>query len=67
MYKTLSNTRLAILSLMMTAALPSMSLGQVPVFEINVPESKIRFEVNASVKLAGVFDKWDATLRFLLP
>ena len=65
MYKTLTNTRLAILSLMMAAALPSMSLGQVPVFEINVPASKISFEVNASVKLVSVFDKWDATLRSL--
>jgi polyisoprenoid-binding protein YceI len=38
--------------------------GGVPVFEITPVQSKITFDVEASVKIAGTFDKWDATLTF---
>lgn len=35
-----------------------------PVFKITPVDSKINFDVEASVDIAGTFDKWDATLTF---
>ena len=40
------------------------SLGQVPVFDVTPVSSAIKFNVTASVPIAGSFDKWDATLTF---
>ncbi|MFZ0522059.1 MAG: YceI family protein [Candidatus Acidiferrales bacterium] len=60
--------RLAILWLSMSAVFPSVSQAQgVPVFEISPVESWIKFDVEASVKIAGKFDKWDAGLTFTSP
>jgi len=59
--------RLAVLCLVASAALSSRSLAQAPVYEITPVESKIQFNVKASVAIAGVFDKWDATLNFTSP
>src|SRR5215469_14606026 len=39
----------------------------VPVFEITPIESKIKFDVEASVAIEGTFKKWDATLTFTSP
>jgi polyisoprenoid-binding protein YceI len=39
----------------------------VPVFEFNHAESAIKFNVKASVAIAGTFDKWDASLTFTAP
>src|SRR6266481_4017966 len=39
----------------------------IPVFKITPLESKIKFDVEASVAIAGIFDKWDATLTFTSP
>jgi polyisoprenoid-binding protein YceI len=36
----------------------------VPVFKITPVESKVKFDVEASVAIEGTFDKWDATLIF---
>jgi polyisoprenoid-binding protein YceI len=36
----------------------------VPVFEISQPGSTIRFAVDASITIAGTFNKWNATLTF---
>jgi polyisoprenoid-binding protein YceI len=36
----------------------------IPVFKIAPVDSKIKFDVEASVDIAGTFDKWDATLTF---
>jgi polyisoprenoid-binding protein YceI len=36
----------------------------IPVFKINPSESKIKFAVEASVAIAGTFDKWEATVAF---
>jgi polyisoprenoid-binding protein YceI len=37
----------------------------VPTFKINPPpDSKVTFSVKASVPIEGVFDKWDATVKF---
>jgi len=59
--------RLAILGLLASLLFPP-SIPQnspaVPVFEITPVESKISFDVEASVKIQGAFDKWNATLTF---
>src|SRR5258708_35443101 len=39
----------------------------IPVFKIAPLGSKINFDVEASVAIAGTFDKWDATLTFTSP
>jgi polyisoprenoid-binding protein YceI len=46
----------------------SWSRAQAPVFEITPVQSSIKFDVIASsVKIAGKFDKWDASLTFTSP
>lgn len=37
---------------------------EIPVFKITPAESKVKFDVEASVSIVGTFDKWDATLTF---
>jgi len=64
---TLRVMRFAIFCLLASAVLPSVSRAQAPVFEIEPLESKINFHVDASVKIAGKFDKWDASLKFTSP
>jgi polyisoprenoid-binding protein YceI len=59
--------RFAIVCLLASVLLPSVSRAQAPVFEIEPLESKINFHVNASVKIAGKFDKWDASMKFTSP
>jgi polyisoprenoid-binding protein YceI len=60
--------RSAILCLLMAAVFPSVSQAQAPpVFEITPAESWIKFDVKASMDIAGKFDKWDATLTFTSP
>jgi len=62
-YKLLS----AILCLSGSAAFPSASRAQTPVFVITPVQSSIRFDVKASMDIVGKFDKWDATLTFTSP
>jgi polyisoprenoid-binding protein YceI len=60
--------RLAILCLLTFVVFPSVSKAQtVPVFEITPVASWIKFDVKASVNIAGKFDKWDASLKFASP
>lgn len=60
--------RIAILCFLVSAAFPSLSRAQeAPVFEITPLESWIKFDVEASMKIAGKFDKWDASLTFTSP
>jgi polyisoprenoid-binding protein YceI len=59
--------RLTIVCLAASALLPSANQAQVPVFQITPVESKIKFDVKASVEISGTFDKWDATLTFTSP
>ena len=59
--------RLAVLCLLASAVLPSVSRAQAPVFAITPGESTVKFFVKASVALEGTFDKWDATLTFTSP
>jgi polyisoprenoid-binding protein YceI len=60
--------RLAIFCLLASAVFPSPSRAQkAPVFKITPVESVIRFDVKASMNIAGKFDKWDANLAFTSP
>ena len=59
--------RRTILFLMVLAVFPSLSRAQAPVFEITPMHSSIKFDVKASVDIAGKFDKWDASLTFTSP
>jgi len=60
--------RSAIPYLLVLAMLPSVSRAEGPVFEIIPVHSSIKFDVKASsVKIAGKFDKWDASLSFTSP
>jgi polyisoprenoid-binding protein YceI len=60
--------RLAVLCLLASTVFPSVSQAQAtPVFEITPVESWIKFDVKASMDIAGKFDKWDASLTFTSP
>jgi polyisoprenoid-binding protein YceI len=59
--------RLTVLWLLAFAVLPSRSRAQAPVFEITPLNSWIKFDLKASVDIAGKFDKWNATLTFTSP
>jgi polyisoprenoid-binding protein YceI len=56
------------LFLLVSAVLPSSSSAQeVPVFQIVQLQSKIKFDVEASVPIEGSFDQWAASLTFTSP
>jgi len=59
--------RLTALLLLASAALLSASPAEAPVYEVTPVESTIKFNVKASVAIAGKFDKWDASLTFTSP
>ena len=61
--------RLAVLCLLVSTMLPSLSLAQdqVPVFKVTPEESDVKFFVKASVAIDGKFKKWDATFTFASP
>ena len=60
--------QLAILCLLTSAVFPLISQAQgAPVFEISPVESWIKFDVKASMDIAGKFDKWDANVTFTSP
>jgi len=60
--------RLTFLCVLGSILFPTVTRAQaptgVPVFEITPIESKIKFDVEASVAIEGTFKKWDATLTF---
>ena len=60
--------RFTLLCLLVSLFLPSGVSAQtpagVPVFEITPVDSKIKFDVEASVAIVGTFNKWEATLAF---
>lgn len=58
---------LTILFILVSALFPQPSRSQAPIFEITPVHSWINFHVKASVKIAGKFDKWDASLTFTSP
>ncbi len=59
--------RWAVLCFLAFAVFPSVSRAQVPVFEVTKADSSVKFNVSASVPIAGTFDRWDATLTFTSP
>jgi polyisoprenoid-binding protein YceI len=61
--------RLAVLCLLVSTMLPSVSLAQdqVPVFKVTPEESDVKFFVKASVAIDGKFNKWEATFTFTSP
>jgi len=59
--------RLTVLCLLASSVLPSIGRAQVPVFVITQEDSSIKFNVKASVKIAGSFEKWDGNLTFTSP
>jgi polyisoprenoid-binding protein YceI len=58
---------LATLCLMSSTLFTSTNPVVAPVFEITPVNSWIKFDVKASVDIAGKFDKWDARLTFTSP
>jgi polyisoprenoid-binding protein YceI len=54
--------RVFVVALLSFALFSSNSDAQVPVFEITQSDSSIKFNVKASVAIAGTFDKWVADL-----
>jgi polyisoprenoid-binding protein YceI len=58
---------LATLCLMSSTLFTSANPVGAPVFEITPVNSWIKFDVKASVDIAGKFDKWDASLTFTSP
>jgi polyisoprenoid-binding protein YceI len=58
---------LATLWLMSSTLFTSANPVEAPVFEITPVNSWIKFDVKASVDIAGKFDKWDASLAFTSP
>jgi polyisoprenoid-binding protein YceI len=54
------------LALVASSALAQAPSG-VPVFQITPVQSTIRFDVEASVAIAGTFDRWNASLTFSSP
>jgi polyisoprenoid-binding protein YceI len=59
--------RSVIFCLLAFAVFPCVDRAQVPVFETIKADSSIKFNVSASVPIAGTFDKWDATTTFTSP
>jgi polyisoprenoid-binding protein YceI len=59
--------RFAFVFLFALALFPSSSRAQAPIFVITPVESTIKFDVKASIDIAGKFDKWDANLKFTTP
>jgi len=51
-------------SALVTPAIRAQDNSGVPVFEVAPLESKVNFDVEASVAIQGTFDKWKATLTF---
>jgi polyisoprenoid-binding protein YceI len=64
----LNGIRFAVLCIMTSGVLALVSRAQgVPVFEISKQDTSFKFNVKASIKIAGTFDKWDATFTLTSP
>src|SRR5580704_18371413 len=50
--------------LMAVLGSPRASFAQVPTYEITPEESTIKFGVDSSVSIKGVFEKWNARITF---
>jgi len=58
-----------VVSILLSSATRAQAPAEVPIFEITPAAGgfKITFNVKASVPIEGVFEKWDATLKFTSP
>jgi polyisoprenoid-binding protein YceI len=65
--RALGNMRFAGFFLVACGVLTTTSRAQSPVFTVTQDDSSVKFSVQASVSIAGKFDKWDATLKFASP
>lgn len=63
----LTSMRHMVISLLVFVLSPLVCGAQAPVFVVTPLNSWIRFNVKASVAIAGKFDKWDASLTFTSP
>jgi len=61
------DARFAVLFVLACGALAPASQAQTPVFAITQDDSSVNFSVQASISIAGKFDKWEATLKFASP
>jgi polyisoprenoid-binding protein YceI len=52
------------MSLSLPAISQAQTSAQIPVFKVMQEGSSVKFDVKASVPIAGTFDKWDATVTF---
>jgi len=59
--------KVAVLCVLGSTLFLQASRAQVPVFELTHADSSIKFNVKASVSIAGTFDKWDSSLTFTSP
>src|ERR1700746_2824330 len=50
--------------LMAFFASPRASYAQVPTYEVTPAESSIKFGVDSSVSIKGIFEKWNASIKF---
>jgi polyisoprenoid-binding protein YceI len=50
--------------LMAFLASPGVSYAQVPTYEVAPTESSIKFGVDSSVSIKGIFEKWNASIEF---
>jgi polyisoprenoid-binding protein YceI len=55
---------MAVLWLVVFCTFPSANRAQVPVYEVTPVESTIKFGVDSSVPIKGIFDKWNASMKF---
>ena len=55
---------IVVLCMLVFCALPSVNRAQVPVYEVTPVESAIKFGVESSVPIKGIFDKWNASMKF---
>jgi len=67
-FKSIYLLRIALLCLLFSPLSRGQAPAGVPVFQVTPPpDSKVTFNVKASVAIDGTFDKWDATLTFTSP
>ncbi|HLH06605.1 MAG TPA: YceI family protein [Terriglobales bacterium] len=59
--------KFTVLFLLACTLTASVAEAQAPVFQIDRPDSSIKFSVKASVAIDGSFDQWDASLTFTSP
>jgi polyisoprenoid-binding protein YceI len=55
---------MAVLWLVVFCIFPSATRAQVPVYEVTPEESSIKFGVDSSVSIKGIFEKWNTNIKF---